>query len=78
MPACLDALAKAAQSYRSEVEFIVVLNRCTDETERIAVACGARVVREDRRSLAAIRNAGAQCATGDILVTVDADSVARK
>jgi glycosyltransferase involved in cell wall biosynthesis len=32
------------------------------------------VVHEDRRNLAAIRNAAARAATGEIVVTIDADS----
>lgn len=72
--ACLESVARAAQPYPGEVEAIVVLNRCTDSTESITTAHGARIVREDARNLARIRNAGARAATGDVLVTVDADS----
>ncbi len=75
LPACLGALRRAAEASRAECEFIVVLNRCTDATERLALEHGARIVREDRRCLAAIRNAGARAATGEVIVTVDADSV---
>jgi len=35
---------------------------------------GARIVNDGNRNLAKIRNAGARQATGDILVTIDADS----
>jgi glycosyltransferase involved in cell wall biosynthesis len=56
------------------VEVIVVLNRCFDKTEQIAEAFGARTIREDAKNLAKIRNAGARSATGEILVTIDADS----
>jgi glycosyltransferase involved in cell wall biosynthesis len=71
---CLDALRRAAAGYDGEVEVIVVLNRCTDATERIAQAWGARTVREDAPNLARIRNRGAAEAAGEVLVTVDADS----
>ena len=50
------------------------MNRCTDRTEAIALAAGARVVQEDARNLSKIRNKGLAAATGDIVVTVDADS----
>ncbi len=72
--ACLDSIRVAAEVYPGEVETIVVLNRCTDGTEEIAHGRGARVVRDDRKNLAAIRNTGARAATGEILVTIDADS----
>lgn len=72
---CLEAIACAAKPYPGDVETIVVLNRCTDSTESAAQAHGARIIRDDHRNLAQIRNAGARVATGDVLVTVDADSV---
>jgi len=56
------------------VEIIVALNRCTDRTEEIALKHSAKVVREDSRNLARIRNAAAKVATGEIIVTIDADS----
>ncbi len=72
--ACLDSVAAAAARVALPVETVVVLNRCTDGTEAVARAQGAIVAREDARNLARIRNAGARCATGDVLVTLDADS----
>ena len=72
--ACLDSIARAASSYARDVEVIVVLNRCSDGTERIAREGGAKVAREDSPNLSKIRNAGARNACGDILVTIDADS----
>lgn len=72
---CFDAIGRAAEPYRGGTEIIVVANRCTDRTEEIARGRGAKVVRDDSRCLAKIRNAGARLASGDILVTVDADSV---
>jgi glycosyltransferase involved in cell wall biosynthesis len=73
--ACLDSIARAARRAGVEPEIIVVLNRCSDATEAIARARGAAVVRDDARNLAHIRNTGARTTTGDILITVDADSV---
>jgi len=73
--ACLEAVKQASAQYPGEVETIVVLNRCTDNTEAIAAGQGARTVREDAKNLARIRNAGARAAAGDVIVTIDADSV---
>mgnify|MGYP001581257347 CR=1 FL=1 len=71
---CLDSIRKATSPYPAQVETIVVLNRCTDGTERIALDWGAKVVKNEDKNLAKIRNAGARLATGDILITIDADS----
>jgi glycosyltransferase involved in cell wall biosynthesis len=73
--ACLDAIEEAAKPFEGQVELVVVLNRCTDRTEEIAEAHGARIVREDAKNLSKIRNAAARAASGDILVTIDADSL---
>lgn len=71
--ACLDAIDAAAALADTTPQVIVVLNRCTDRTEEIA-ADRAMLLREDARNLSRIRNAGAARATGDVIVTVDADS----
>jgi glycosyltransferase involved in cell wall biosynthesis len=74
LPRCLDSIKVAAIPFPDPVEIIVALNRCTDQTEEIALNHGAKVVREDGRNLARIRNAAAKVATGEIIVTIDADS----
>ncbi len=74
LPACLAAAALAAAEIDSPVEIIVVLNRCTDATEEIARQHGCRIVNEDAKNLSLIRNAGVAAATGEIIVTCDADS----
>lgn len=74
LPACLDSVAAARQRYARDVQTVVVINRCTDATEQIAGEFGATIVHEDARNLAAIRNAGARAASGEILCTLDADS----
>jgi glycosyltransferase involved in cell wall biosynthesis len=71
---CLASCRAAGDDYAGKVETIVVLNRCTDRTEDVAREAGARVVREDRRNLSAVRNAGARVAGGEFLLTIDADS----
>lgn len=74
LPAGLEAARLAAERIDSEVEIIVVLNRCTDDTEEIARGYGCKIVREDAKNLSMIRNAGVSAAAGDIIVTCDADS----
>jgi len=72
---CLEAIHRAEKPPGSEYEIIVVLNRCSDRTEHIAVSHGARIVREDARNLSVIRNAGVREARHDVLMTIDADSI---
>jgi glycosyltransferase involved in cell wall biosynthesis len=71
---CIRSVKAAAQYASARVEHIVVLNRCTDQTEAVAVSNGCRVVHENARNLSRIRNAGAAKARGNIIVTLDADS----
>jgi glycosyltransferase involved in cell wall biosynthesis len=74
LPSCLEAARQAADQIDSAVEVIVVLNRCTDDTEEIARRHGCVIVREDAKNLSMIRNAGIAAARGEIIVTCDADS----
>lgn len=56
-------------------EIIVVDNDSTDSTSDIALSLGARVVKETKRNVARVRNAGASAASGDVLVFIDADTI---
>lgn len=74
LPGCLDSIEAALRRCGADAEVIVVANRCVDRTEDVAKARGAVVVHDDSRNLAMIRNAGARRATGEIIITIDADS----
>jgi glycosyltransferase involved in cell wall biosynthesis len=59
-------------------EVLVMDNRSTDETAKVARVLGARVIREDRADRLGIgygyaHQKGLQKATGDIIVTMDGD-----
>lgn len=71
---CLESLAAAASAFPGQVEAIVVLNRCTDQTEAIAKSFGAVTLVNDSKNLSLIRNAGIRAARGEIIATIDADS----
>jgi len=71
---CLESIAAASAPYPGQVEVIVALNRCTDRTEEIVRGFGARTIEVEGKNLSVIRNAAARVATGNILLTIDADS----
>ncbi|WP_419883475.1 glycosyltransferase [Peribacillus sp. B-H-3] len=71
---CLESIKAASKRYKDQVEIIVVLNRCTDRTEEIAKSYNAITIKNKDKNLSKIRNAGAKVATGDILITIDADT----
>ncbi|MDB4265321.1 glycosyltransferase [bacterium] len=74
LPIGLAAIAEASKFTTFEVETIVVLNRCNDRTEEIARTFGAVIAHEDAKNLSRIRNAGFAASSGDLIITVDADS----
>lgn len=72
----LDSLRAAGDALGEPYEIIVADDASTDATARLAMEGGARVVPVKRRQIAATRNAGAREAAGDLLLFVDADTVA--
>jgi len=72
---CLDSIAKASEAYKEQTEVIVVLNRCTDKTEEIAKSYDCITLKNEDKNLSKIRNAGAEIASGEIIVTIDADTI---
>lgn len=71
---CIDSIRAATKKYGGKVEIIVVCNRCTDKTAEVAEKCGARVLFNDERCIASVRNTGIFAAKGDVVVTIDADN----
>lgn len=71
---CLDSIEAASAPYKDQVEVVVVLNRCTDRTEEIARSYNCVIIKEDRKNMSIIRNAGAKVAKGEIIATIDADN----
>ena len=74
LPASLRALRNAAETSGATFEFIVVDDASTDATAAIGLQFGARLIAVERRQIAAVRNAGARVARGEILFFVDADT----
>jgi glycosyltransferase involved in cell wall biosynthesis len=71
----LEQVKVAAEASKREYEVIVVDDASTDRTVAIAQSFGARVVNVSYRQIAAVRNAGAREAGGEILIFVDADTI---
>ena len=75
---CLDSIMLAAKEVPDKAEIIVVANRCTDRTADIAKRFGAKVVINNDKCISSIRNAGVKASNGEIIVTIDADSMMSK
>lgn len=73
--ATLASVRAAATSTGEPFELIVVDDASTDETASVARSYGAIVISVSLRHIAAVRNAGARAATGDVLIFVDADTI---
>ena len=74
LPRALAALRAAAESSNQPYEIIVVDDASSDATAEIAKRAGAVVVPVHYRHIAAVRNAGAHAARGDVFFFVDADT----
>src|SRR5947209_1834242 len=72
----LAAIHDAAREAAAEYEVIVVVDASTDGTARIARENGAAAVCVNNRQISATRNAGARHSRGDLLIFVDADTLA--
>ena len=75
LPATLDAINA---TLTDDAEVIVVDNGSTDATRDVAVTRGAKVVTEIERNIARARNTGAEAASGEVLVFIDADTTVRQ
>jgi glycosyltransferase involved in cell wall biosynthesis len=77
LPDLLDSVDLAIQRFvgSAPIEVVVVDNGSTDATAEIAASRGCRLVRENKRVIAAARNRGAREARGAVLAFTDADAV---
>ena len=80
LPETLHRLRAAEAHYNvnadAAVQILVVNNASTDRTTEVAQSLGATVVHETKRNIARVRNTGAAFAAHDLLVFLDADTLA--
>jgi glycosyltransferase involved in cell wall biosynthesis len=74
----LETLRESASSLSGGFELVVANDDSTDRTAEIAREKDAQVIDVKKRQIAAVRNAGASIASGEILVFVDADTLVPK
>lgn len=74
--ATIESLQSAAHDF--EYEIIVANDASDDRTAEIASALGAKVVQCNNRQIGPTRNDGANEASGDVYIFVDADTVVSK
>ncbi len=71
----LERLLASADAVGEPYEIIVVADGCTDGTVALARKFGLRVLEVELRHIAAVRNAGAKIAAGELYIFVDADTL---
>ncbi len=71
----LRAIGRAAHAIRTDAQVVVVVPNAGCSLAGLAAASGADVVTTGHSSVAVARNSGARVATGQVLVTIDADRV---
>jgi glycosyltransferase involved in cell wall biosynthesis len=72
--ACLQSIRRAEARLGESVEIIVCLNRCDDASESIAQSFGVIICHEPEANVAKVRNRAMAAASGNIIVTLDADT----
>lgn len=75
LPWAIEAIRAAAESLGEPYEVVVADDASSDSTADVARQKGCQVVSVQHRQIAATRNAGAQAASGELLIFVDADTI---
>jgi glycosyltransferase involved in cell wall biosynthesis len=76
LPQTLEHIGKALSIVAGTPEVIVVDNDSQDRTKQVAEFFGAKVLLEQEHNIAKVRNTGAEHASGNVLIFIDADTLA--
>ena len=77
--ACLASIGRALAAGHCDAEVIVVNNASTDRTrERAGAVAGVKLVDEPEKGLVRARRAGFLASTGELVASIDADTMLRK
>lgn len=72
---CIESI-KSLDYPTDKIEIIVVDNGSTDNTAKVAIKAGAKVINFPKGNVGAVRNRGVKDASGEILAFIDSDCVA--
>ncbi|MCA1625137.1 MAG: glycosyltransferase [Acidobacteria bacterium] len=75
LPETLERIGQALSVAACPSEIIVVDNDSQDRTKQVAASFGAKVFLAREHNISKVRNTGAEKATGDILIFIDADTL---
>jgi glycosyltransferase involved in cell wall biosynthesis len=74
IPFAIRSIQEEMAGRPNDYEILVVDNASTDQTSKVALEYGARVIHEPRRGIVAARQAGYLHANYDLLANIDADN----
>jgi glycosyltransferase involved in cell wall biosynthesis len=74
LPRLLESIDVAKANFLGSVEVIIADNMSTDDTAKVALSYGCKVVIVTKRCIGAVRNGGASVAAGRNICFIDADS----
>ena len=72
---CIKAIISNCEGYLGDTEIIIVDNNSKDNTYNIASSFNVKVIKTSATTPAAVRNAGAELASYDILAFIDGDCI---
>ncbi len=72
---CIKSILKSAKLIKNQIEIIVVLNRCNDNTENICKQYKIKTIKNNFKNLSKIRNHWIKSSSWKLIITIDADNI---